>query len=115
MWYCFKLIGEENLLASETEKTIHQDFQELRNRPQITTKIIKSLNFVSKEELKKKGIKDRASMVMETEKVFAKRSLIQQARNKCIVVKRNVKLFSNKFNKLIQMDLPTFWSKKEAF
>jgi len=75
MWYCFKLIGEENLLASETEKTIHQDFQELRNRPQITTKIIKSLNYVSKEELNKKGIKDRAPMIMEMEKKYCQMKL----------------------------------------
>jgi hypothetical protein len=33
-------------------------------------------------------VKDRTSMVMETNKIFTKQSLIQQAHNKCIVVKR---------------------------
>jgi hypothetical protein len=70
--------------------------------PQMTTKIIKSLNFISKEELNNKGIKDINSMVMETKKkVFSKQSLIHHAQNKCIVVKRNVEFFSNKFDKLI--------------
>jgi hypothetical protein len=68
MWDCFKLIGEENSLTNEADKVIQQAFQELGNRPQIATKIIKSLNFMSKEELRKKGIKDRTSMVMETKK-----------------------------------------------
>jgi hypothetical protein len=86
------LIGEEASLENEADRSIQQAFQELSNRPQIATKIIKFLNSISKEELRNKGIKDRTSMVMETKKVFTKRNLIQQAQNKCIVVKRSVEL-----------------------
>jgi hypothetical protein len=39
--------------------------------------MIKFLNSMSKEELSKRGVKDRTSMVMEIEKVFTKRSSIQ--------------------------------------
>jgi hypothetical protein len=57
---------------------------------------------MSKEELRKRGVKDRTSMVMEREKRFMKISLIQQAQNKCIMVKMNLELFSKKFDKLAQ-------------
>jgi hypothetical protein len=50
-------------------------------------------------------------MVMETKK-NSKQNLIHHAQNKCIVVKRNVEFFSNKFDNLIYMGLPTLWSKK---
>jgi len=76
MWDCFKLIGEEKLLTNEAEKAVQQAFQELGDKPKIATKIIKYLNFKSKEELKKKWIKDITSMVMEKKKVFTKQSLI---------------------------------------
>jgi hypothetical protein len=54
MWDCFKLIGEDKLLRNEEVKAKQQDFQELGDKPQIATKIIKYLNFKSMEELKKK-------------------------------------------------------------
>jgi hypothetical protein len=49
---------------------------------------------------------------METKKVFTKRNLIQQAQNKCIMVKRNVESFTNKFENLVKMGLPSAWDKK---
>jgi hypothetical protein len=51
-------------------------------------------------------------MVMETERIFTKRNLIQQAQNKCIMVKRNVESFTNKFENLVKMGLPSAWDKK---
>jgi hypothetical protein len=54
MWDYFKLIGEEDSLVTEADRVIQQAFQELGNRPQIATKIIKFLNSMSKEELRKR-------------------------------------------------------------
>jgi hypothetical protein len=51
-------------------------------------------------------------MVMEIEKVFTKRNLIQQAQNKCIMVKINVESFTNKFENLVKMGFPSAWDKK---
>jgi hypothetical protein len=63
---------------------------------------------MSKEELRKRGVKYRNSMVMEIEKFFTKRILIQESHNKFIVVRINLELFSNKFDKIMQMEFPTF-------
>jgi hypothetical protein len=51
-------------------------------------------------------------MVMETENIFTKRSLIQQAQSKCIMVKRNIEFFTNKFENLVKMGLPSTWDDK---
>jgi len=50
-------------------------------------------------------------MVMETERIFTKRNLIQQDQNECIALKRNVEYFSNKFDNLVKMGLPSTWDK----
>jgi hypothetical protein len=54
-------------------------------------------------------------MVMETEIIFTKRNLIQQAQNECIALKRSVKFFSNKFENLVKMGLPLVWDKEGTF
>jgi hypothetical protein len=51
-------------------------------------------------------------MVMETKKIFTKINLIQQAQNKCIMVRRNIDFFTNKFENLVKMGLPTVWNDK---
>jgi hypothetical protein len=51
-------------------------------------------------------------MVMETKKVFTKIILIQLTQNKCIMVKINVESFTNKFENLVKMGLPSAWDKK---
>jgi len=51
-------------------------------------------------------------MVLETENIFTKRNLIPQAQNKCIMVKRNVESFTNKFENLVKMGLPSAWDGK---
>jgi hypothetical protein len=79
IWDYIIIMDEESGLARKVDKDIKVAFQELGNRPETTTKIIKLLNSKSNEELSKKGIKNRTSMVMEIEKVFTKRNLIQQA------------------------------------
>jgi hypothetical protein len=99
-------------LTDEADQTIQKAFQELGTRPQVATRIIKFLNSNSKEVLKSKGIKDRTTMVMETENIFTKRNLIQQAQNKCIMVKRNIESFTNKFENLVKMGLPSAWNDK---
>jgi hypothetical protein len=38
--------------------------------------------------------------------------MIQQAQNKCIVVKRNIESFTNKFENLVKMGLPSAWNDK---
>jgi hypothetical protein len=47
--------------------------------------------------------------VMETERILTKRNLIQQAQNECIALKINVESFSNKFENLEKMGLPSSW------
>jgi hypothetical protein len=88
--------------------TIQKSFHELGTRPQVATQIIKFLNSTSIETLARKGVTDRTAMVMETERIFTKRNLIQQAQNKCIMVKRNVESFTNKFENLVKMGLASY-------
>ena len=44
---------------------------------------------------------------METKRIFTKRNLIQQAQNECTTLKRNMEYFSNKFENLVKMRLPS--------
>jgi hypothetical protein len=39
--------------------------------------------------------------------------MIQQAQNKCKMVKKNVEYFTNKFENLVKMWLPSTWDDKE--
>jgi hypothetical protein len=112
LWDYFKIIDDEMLLIDEVDDIIKKPFHELGTRPDVTTQIIKFLNSSSKETLRKKGVKDRTKMVMENERIFTKRNLIQQAQNKCIMVKRNVESFTNKFENLVKMGLPSAWDDK---
>jgi hypothetical protein len=111
LWDYFKIIDDEMLLVDEADEVIHKSFHELGTRPQVATQIIKFLNSNSRETLLKKGVNDRTTMVMETERIFTKRNLIQQAQNECIALKRNVEYFSNKFENLVKMGLPSAWDK----
>jgi hypothetical protein len=111
LWDYFKIIDDEMLLVDEADEVIHKSFHELGTRPQVATQIIKFLNSNSRDTLLKKGINDRTTMVMETERIFTKRNLIQQAQNECITLKRNVESFSNKFENLVKMGLPSAWDK----
>jgi hypothetical protein len=115
IWDYFKIIDDEILLIDEENGTKNKSFHELGTRPQLATQMIKFLNLSSKETLENKGIKDRTAMVMKTEKVFTKRNLIQQAQNKCIMVKRNIESFTNKFENLVKMGLPSAWDDKGKF
>ena len=51
-------------------------------------------------------------MVMEVENIFTKRNLLQQAQNKFIMVKRNIESFTNMFENLVKMGLPSAWDDK---
>jgi hypothetical protein len=62
--------------------------------------------------MKSKGVKDRITMVMDIEKNFTKRNLMQQAQNKCRMVKINIDYFTNKFENLVKMGLPSGWDDK---
>jgi hypothetical protein len=99
-------------LTEELDHVIQKTFHELGTRPHVSTQIIKFLNSNSKEALKSKGVKDKTTMVMEIENIFTKRNLIQQAQNKCIMVKRNIESFTNKFKNLVKMGLPSAWNDK---
>jgi hypothetical protein len=74
--------------------------------------MIKFLKSNSKEVLKSKGVKYRTTLGMEIENIFTKTNLIQQAQNKCIMVKRNIESFTNKFKNLVKMGLASTWDKK---
>jgi hypothetical protein len=78
----------------------------------VATIIFKFINANSKETLKNRGIKDITTMVMETEKIFTKRNLIQQAQNKCIMVRRSIEFFTNNFENLVKTRLPIVWDDK---
>jgi hypothetical protein len=69
------------------------------------------MNSNSRETLLRKGVNDRTTTVMETERIFTKRNLRQQAQNECIALKRSVESFSNKFENLMKMGLPSAWDK----
>jgi hypothetical protein len=51
-------------------------------------------------------------MVMETYNIFTKRSLIQQAQNECIMVKRNIEFFTNKFENFVKIRFPSVCNDK---
>ena len=51
-------------------------------------------------------------MVMEIEKGFTKRNLIQQAWDKLIHLQRNVEWFSSLYKKMVEKGLPECWDKK---
>jgi hypothetical protein len=112
IWDYFKIIDDEILLTDEADDTIKKEFQELGTRPRVATRVIKFLNSNSSEVLKIKGVKDRTTMVMEDENIFTKRNLLQQAHNKCIMVKRNIESFTNKFENLVKMGFPSAWDDK---
>jgi hypothetical protein len=46
---------------------------------------------------------------METELFLQKKNLIQQAQNKCIMLKINIESFTNKFENLVKMRLYSAW------
>jgi hypothetical protein len=77
IWHYFKIIDEEIILIDEANETINKAFQGLGMRPQVATIIIKFLNTNSREILKIKGVKNKTTMVMETENIFTKINLIQ--------------------------------------
>jgi hypothetical protein len=112
IWNYFKIIDDEIILTDEVDDTIKKGFQELGTRPQVATNIIKFLNSNTNEVLQRKGVKDRTTMVMEAENIFTKRNLLQQAHNKCIMVKRNIESFKQKFENLVKMGLPSAWNDK---
>ena len=105
IWDYIIIMDEEFGLARKVDKDIKVAFWELGNKPETTTKIIKLLNSKSNEELSKKGIKNRTNMVMDIEKVFTKRNLIQQAQNKLIPLQRNVEWFSSLYKKMVEKGL----------
>jgi hypothetical protein len=112
IWNYFKIIDDEIQLTDEADDTIKKSFQELGTRPQVATRVIKFLNSNTSEVLKTKGVKDKTIMVMEDENIFTKRNLLQQAQNKCIMVKRNIESFTNKYENLVNMGLPSSWNDK---
>jgi hypothetical protein len=111
LWDNFKIIDDEMMLIDEANDCIKKSFHELGTRPQVATQIIKFLNSNSRETLARKGVKDKTTMVMETERIFTKRNLLQQAQNECIALKKNVESFTNKFKNLVKMGLPSAWDK----
>jgi hypothetical protein len=99
------------LLVDEATGVIQKSFHELGTRPQVATQIIKFMSSISRETLLRNGVNERITMVMETKRIFTKRNLIQQAQNECIAMKRNVEFFSNKFENLVKVGLPSAWDK----
>jgi Mg2+/Co2+ transporter CorC len=81
-------------------------------RPEVATRIINLLNSNCKEVLKSKCVKYRTTTVMDAENIFMKIIFIQQAQNKCIMVKRNIESFTNKFENLVKMGFPLAWDDK---
>jgi hypothetical protein len=111
IWDYFKIIDDDMLLVDEADEVIHKSFHELETRPKVATQIIKFLNSNCRDTLLKKDVNDMTTMVMETERIFTKINLIQQAHNDCITLKRNAEYFSNKFENLVKMGLPSAWDK----
>jgi hypothetical protein len=103
IWDYFKIIDDEMLLVDEVYDVFQKSYYELGTRPQVSTQIIKFLNSNSGEELLRKGVNDITIMVMETERIFTKRNLIQQAQNESIALKKNVESFSKKIVNLVKI------------
>jgi hypothetical protein len=59
-----------------------------------------------------KGINNRTETILEIERIFTKRNIIQRTQNKCIMLRKSVDAFNNIFNKLVNMGLPTVWGEK---
>ena len=76
LWDHFKILDDEMLLVDEADDVIQKPFQELGTRPKVATQIIKFQNSNSREMLSRKGVNDRVTMVMETERIFTKKNLI---------------------------------------
>jgi hypothetical protein len=107
LWDYFKIIDDEILVVDEVDEVIDKSFHELGTRPQVATRIIKFPNSNSRDTLLTKGVNDKTTMVTKIERIFTKRNLIQQAQNECIALKRNMEFFSNKFENLVKMGLPS--------
>jgi hypothetical protein len=90
LWDYLKIINDEMFLVDEADDVIQEPFHVQRTRPQVVTQIIKFQNSNSRETLSRRCVNDRTTMVMETERVFTKRNLIQQVQNECIALKRNM-------------------------
>jgi hypothetical protein len=112
LWDFFKIIDDEIQLTDEIDEVLKKAFVELGSRPQVATQVIRFLNSNSSEVLKSKGIQDRTKMVMEAERIFTKRNLLQTTKDKCISMKRDVDFFTTRFEKLIKMGLPSAWTDK---
>jgi hypothetical protein len=112
LWDYFKIIDDEMLLIKEENDVIKKSFHKLGTRPQVSTQIIKFINCISRETLTDKGVKYKTIMVMETERVFTKRNQLQQDQNKCIMVKINIEYFTNEFDNIVKMGLPSAWDDK---
>jgi hypothetical protein len=109
------VVYEENTLIDEAEKFVQQAFLDLGNSPQIVGRMIEFLSTHSRDALIAKGINNRNHIVLEIKRSFTKRNLIQQTQNKCIMLRKNVDTFNNRFDKLVNMGLPTVWGEKGKF
>jgi hypothetical protein len=103
---------EEASLVRKVDKDVEVALQELGNKPQLANQIIKVLNSKTKEELNQSGFKDRTNTIMEVERVFTKRNLIQQVWNKLTHLQKSVQWFNNHYKRMVEMGLPEIYGKK---
>jgi hypothetical protein len=78
-WFYFTLVQDEIDLITVVVKDIKGIKNELENKLDLTTNIIKFLNNRTKEELKDLQVSDKTSIVMDVKRVTTKRILLQNA------------------------------------
>ena len=83
IWPSIQVIFEQKELIKEVSEAIQKVKEELGDRPQEATEIIKFLNSKYKQELEEPKITARTKNILEVKKVIYKRNLMIQLEEKC--------------------------------
>ena len=67
--------------------------KDLDHKPRDATRIIRVLNYKTKEELEEYAIEDKTKIVLEVRKLLTKRNLMLQLDNKCHNLEVQIKNF----------------------
>ena len=100
------MLQDEEYLACQVQHSINKIWTELGDKPLVVDNLMKLLNVISMDDLKKLGVNERTALIMDATRVLTKKQLVQNAQTLCNEIFKGGWLFRNKFRSIIQKGMP---------
>jgi high-affinity K+ transport system ATPase subunit B len=93
-------------LSFQVQQSIDKIWTKLGDKPLVVDNLMKLLNVIYMDDLKKLGVNERTALIMDATRVLTKKQLVHNDKTLCNEILKGGQLFRNTFIYVIQKGIP---------